>query len=68
MWAPGVHAQAQTPGAEVVAATQALRGGGAVEKVRLTPDNPSGTVKRGADDDVLHYYEHSALRGLSTRS
>ena len=34
-----------------------------VEKVRLTIDNPTGTMKRGADDDVLQYYEQSALKG-----
>ena len=48
---------------KVVASAQRLKGGGAIEKVRLTLDNPKGVSKRGADDDVLHYYEHSALKG-----
>ena len=32
-------------------------------QVRLTVDNPKGVAKRSADDDVLQYYEHSALKG-----
>lgn len=48
----------------VVAEAQRVRGsGGTIEKVRLTVDNPTGSMKRGADDDVLQYYEHSALKG-----
>ena len=48
----------------VVAEAQRTRGsGGTIEKVRLTTDNPKGTMKRGADDDVLQYYEQSALKG-----
>ena len=53
------------PAAEkVVAGAQRLKGGQLVEKVRLTVDNPRGNAKRGsADDDVIQYYEHSALKG-----
>ena len=48
----------------VVAEAQKVVGSsGTIEKVRLTADNPTGTMKRGADDDVLQYYEHSALKG-----
>ena len=48
----------------VVAEAQRVRGGGVtIEKVRLTVDNPTGTMKRGADDDVLQYYEQSAQKG-----
>jgi len=48
----------------VVAEVQRQRGfGGTVEKIRLTVDNPRGLLKRSADDDVLQYYEQSALKG-----
>jgi len=53
-----------TPVAEkVVANAQRHSSLGTIEKVRLTVDNPKGVTKRGADDDVLQYYEHSALKG-----
>ena len=49
---------------KVVAQAQATKGAsGTLEKVRLTVDNPRGTMKRGADDDVLQYYEQSAAKG-----
>jgi len=48
---------------KVVANAQRYQSGGTIEKVRLTVDNPKGVAKRGADDDVLQYYEHSALKG-----
>lgn len=47
----------------VVAAAQKLKGGGVIEKIRLTADNPRGVIKRGADDDVLQYYEVSGEAG-----
>jgi len=53
-----------TPVAEkVVASAQRHQAQGTIEKVRLHVDNPKGVTKRGADDDVLQYYEHSALKG-----
>jgi len=53
-----------TPVAEkVVAAAQGHKGGGTIEKVRLSVDNPTGVTKLRSDDDVLHYYEASALKG-----
>ena len=49
---------------KVVAEAQRTKGAGTtLEKVRLTVDNPKGTMKRGADDDVLQYYEQSASKG-----
>ena len=31
--------------------------------MRLSVDNPTGVTKLRSDDDVLHYYEASALKG-----
>jgi TPR repeat protein len=57
-----------SPVAEAVVATaQRLRGGGLLERTRLTVDNPDGGAKRGADDDVIQYYEHSAYKGSVRR-
>ncbi|EOD32811.1 hypothetical protein EMIHUDRAFT_112149 [Emiliania huxleyi CCMP1516] len=48
----------------VVSSAQRLRGGKLLEKVRLSLDTPlGGGGKRGADDDVIQYYEHSARKG-----
>jgi SEL1 protein len=47
-----------------VADAQRIKGSsGVIENIRLTTDNPRGQVKRGADDDVLQYYEQSANKG-----
>ena len=49
---------------KVVAQAQRVKGAGpSLEKARLTVENPKGLMKRGADDDVLQYYEQSALKG-----
>ena len=53
-----------TPVAEaVVASTQRHKGGGAIERARLSVGQPQGGAKRGADDDVVQYYEQSARKG-----
>jgi hypothetical protein len=52
-----------TPVADKVAASvQQHRAERTVEKIRLAGGNPQIVGKRGADDDVIRYYELSALK------